>query len=387
MKKLICSLSFLFLLLPCSAEMLKVRILSHLKIASFLFTPDKGAYKVYGDNKEVFALDATGVLKITVIGDSIELKSVEHFIGRFCNVKIAGQLEENAFRIKSVNPDRKYRYYQDNLTVVTDPESKCVRLINLVELDKYISGVVESEAGSRSTGEFYKVQAILARTYALSIIGKHINEGHDICDQVHCQAFYGRTKEEEILKAVNATKGVVVVDQDLNLITAVFHSNSGGQTVNAEDVWGKPTPYLRSVVDTFSQNMPNSKWTKKIAVEDWLSYLKIKHNFPVEDSIAKKMALTFYQDKRKNFIEARGVKVPLKTVRNDWLLRSTYFNIEEKNDSITFSGRGYGHGIGMCQEGAMKMAKLGYKYPEVIKFYYRNVQLIDKTQLSFFKED
>ncbi|NCW13444.1 MAG: hypothetical protein EBV82_09875, partial [Chitinophagia bacterium] len=81
---------------------------------------------------------------------------------------------------------------------------------------KYIAGVVEAEAGRKSHSEFYKAQSILARTYALSIIGKHVSEGHDLCDQVHCQAFFGRTSNFQILEAVNNTKGLVVVDQDLN---------------------------------------------------------------------------------------------------------------------------------------------------------------------------
>jgi stage II sporulation protein D len=386
--KIIYSLLLYFIFVfTSSAEPIRIRVLSHLKLGSLFFSPDKGAYKVTADGKDVFALEANGVLKISIVGDSIELKSVEHFIGKFCTVKITGQTGDDAFRIKCVIPDRKFRFYQDDLTIVSDPETKTLRVINVIELDKYISGVVEAEAGSRSAPEFYKVQAILARTYALSIVGKHTTEGHDLCDQVHCQAFYGRTKEVEILKAVFATKGLVVVDHDMNLINAVFHSNSGGQTANAEDVWNKPLPYLKSVNDTFSYNMPNYKWSRKMAVEDWLSYLKIKHNFPVEDSLARNAALNFIQEKRKSYLEVKGVKVPLKNVRTDLALKSTFFSIQTNNDSIIFYGRGYGHGIGMCQEGAMKMTRMGFKYPEVIKFYYRNVHLIDKTQLGFFKED
>ena len=66
---------------------------------------------------------------------------------------------------------------------------------------------------------------------------------------------------------------------------------------------------------------------------------------------------------------------------------STFFKIEKIGDSLQFTGKGYGHGIGMCQEGAMKMTKQGYKYDEVINFYYRNVQLIDECQLPFFREE
>jgi stage II sporulation protein D len=73
-------------------------------------------------------------------------------------------------------------------------------------------------------------------------------------------------------------------------------------------------------------------------------------------------------------------------VRNDLQLKSTFFSIESMGDTLVFNGRGFGHGIGMCQEGAMRMTKLGYNYKEVLSFYYRNVHLIDLKDLNFFRE-
>ena len=103
-------------------------------------------------------------------------------------------------------------------------------------------------------------------------------------------------------------KRQVVVDDNLNLIDAAFHRNSGGQTANSEDVWGSKLSYLRSVNDTFSIKMPNAKWERKMAKEDWLSYLKLKHNYPIQDSNARWLALTFKQDSRKPYLEANNVK-------------------------------------------------------------------------------
>ncbi|HRD38480.1 MAG TPA: SpoIID/LytB domain-containing protein, partial [Bacteroidia bacterium] len=74
----------------------------------------------------------------------------------------------------------------------------------------------------------YKVQAILARTFALEHLSKHVTEGFSLCDQVHCQAYYGKPRFADIFNSVNDTKGKVVVDENLNLIVAAFHSNSGG---------------------------------------------------------------------------------------------------------------------------------------------------------------
>ena len=78
--------------------------------------------------------------------------------------------------------------------------------------------------------------------------------------------------------------------------------------------------------------------------------------------------------------------MPLKNVRTDFQLKSTYFSLQTVGDTLVFSGRGFGHGIGMCQEGAMRMAKAGYNYKEVLDFYYKNVHLIDLKDLNFFRE-
>ncbi len=365
-------------------EVISVKILSQTKIKELLIAPEKGTYQVIADGKNIITIDAQNALKLSIIDDSIELKSFEKNLGRFSFIKLISFEDERSFKVKSINPDRKGRYFNDNLSISI--ENGLLRLINDSKLDNYIAGVSEAEAGSRSTPEFYKVQSILARTYALSHMNKHQAEGFNLCDQTHCQAFFGRTSEADILQAVVATKGKVVVDENMNLIDAAFHSNSGGQTANSEDVWGKPMSYLKSIKDTFSLKMPNAKWQRKISSSDWLSYLKIKHNYPVEDSNARWLALHFKQDFRKANLEYSNIKVPLKNVRNDFQLKSTFFSIETLGDTLVFNGRGFGHGIGMCQEGAMRMTKLGYNYKEVLSFYYKNVHLIDLNDLNFFRE-
>ena len=365
-------------------EVISVKILSQTKIKELLFAPEKGTYLVVADGKNIASINTQNALKAAIVNDSIELKTFEKKLGKFAFVKLISFEEEKSFKIKSVDPDRKSRFFNDNLSI--SMENGLLRLINDSKLDNYIAGVSEAEAGSRSSLEFYKVQSILARTYALSHINKHQAEGFNLCDQTHCQAFFGRTTEVDILQAVVSTKGKIVVDDNMNLIDAAFHSNSGGQTANSEDVWGKPISYLRSIKDTFSFKMPNARWQRKMSSADWLSYLKIKHNYPVEDSSARWLALHFKQDYRKSVLEYNNIKIPLKNVRNDLQLKSTFFSLEPQGDTIVFNGRGFGHGIGMCQEGAMRMTKMGYSYKDVLVFYYKNVHLIDLKDLNFFRE-
>lgn len=367
-----------------ATEILRIKILSGSKVKEIVFAPEVGTYVVIADGKTLLEIDAQNAVKVEVINDSLEIKSFEKNWGRFLTLRLASADAERSFKLKCLNPERKPRYYDDNLNVVV--EGGLLKMTNESVLDNYIAGVSEAESGRYSPIEFYKVQAILARTYALTHISKHMPEGYNLCDQVHCQAFYGKSHEAKIVQAVNATRGKVVVDDDMNLIVAVFHSNSGGQTVNSEDVWGTTTPYLRSVLDTFSLKMPNARWVRKMPASDWLDYLKIKHNYPVEDSMARYYALHFKQETRKINLEYAGIRVPLKNVRTDFQLKSTYFSVEPAGDTLVFYGRGFGHGIGMCQEGAMLMTKHGYNYKDVLNFYYRNVHLIDLKDLNFFRE-
>ncbi len=366
-------------------ELVNIRIFSQLKVQSFTISAEAGTYGIWANGIEITSTLKTPLIKISYINDSIEVKTFETIIGRYKKIKLASPDFIKSFRLKLISPERKPRFYEDNLTV--EVESGNLKLINEIVLDNYISGVVQAESGKRSYQEFYKVQAILARTFALSHLQKHATEGFSLCDHTHCQAYFGKTTELDIMKAVSETKDKVVVDDNLNLIEAAFHSNSGGQTANSEDVWGSKLTYLRSVNDTFSTKMPNAKWERKMAKEDWLSYLKLKHNYPIQDSNARWLAINFKQDSRKPYLEANNIRVALKNVRTDLQLKSTFFTIIPQGDTLLFKGRGFGHGVGMCQEGAMRMAKIGYKYPEVINFYYQNIQLIDLHKLNFFKDE
>ncbi len=368
------------------AEFLYIRIFTHLRLSEFDAQFSPSSYHVIADGNSLEINDTDFHFNFKYKNDSIELLQGNTSLGLFAYVKVYSDNPSNEFKLKLIHPDRKLRTYQGNITCTVFDGG--IRIINEIFLDDYIAGVTEAEAGSRSSLEFYKVQAILARTFALSHISKHIDEGFNLCDQVHCQAYYGKPKELRIFSAIEATKNKVVVDENLNLIVAAFHSNSGGQTANSEDVWGSKTSYLRSIRDTFSMSMPNSTWERKMLMEDWLSYLKLKHNYPVEDDYAKEAALNFRQNYRKVYLETKDTRVPLRGIREDLQLKSTFFTIKPLgSDSIIFKGRGYGHGLGMCQEGAMCMGKKGYSYEQILNFYYQNILLIDLHKLSFFKDE
>ena len=258
--------------------------------------------------------------------------------------------------------------------------------INEVELEDYVSGVVEAEVGPKQPLEYYKVQSVLCRTYALGHLRRHEAEGFNLCDKEHCQVYRGKAKmDETILMGTLFTDGVVMVDDRLQLITAAFHSNCGGQTCNAEDVWNKPAPALRSVRDTFCQSTRNAHWEKEISRKAWVKYLLRKNAFV--DSSKVPQSLNFAQPRRRVFYEAGQFIVPLREMRTDWSLRSTFFSVEEAGDKVLLRGRGFGHGIGLCQEGAIRRARYGETYLEILHVYYKGITLMNRRALNFFSEE
>ncbi len=373
---------------PENLTIVNIRILTTKVITTFAFSPSLGDYIVYGDGELLKDYDPTGIFQMNIEKDSILLKTFERTIGKFASLKFYSKESSGEFKIKSVVPLSRVRTYDGNLEVALTPDKAQFLLINKVNLENYIEGVVQSEAGKNISLEYYKLQAILCRTFLLSHLNRHEAEGFQLCDDVHCQAYLNKATEANIVKGVLETRGLVIVDNDLNLITSAFHSNCGGVTCNSQDVWSISTSYLKSVKDTFCIHSFNAVWQRTIPLEDWKAYLQLKHKLPMNDSSAFTGATSFSQlNGRTTYFMDRNLKIPLKIIRADFKLRSTYFSIEQVGDSVRFNGRGYGHGVGLCQEGAMRQALLGYSYKQILNFYYKDVHLVDLSALSYFKQE
>lgn len=261
-----------------------------------------------------------------------------------------------------------------------------LRLINRIELEHYVPGVIEAEAGSNHEMEYYKVQAIISRTYAMNNLRRHEAEGFNLCDATHCQVYHGKARRvKEAQTATEATEDVVIVDDGINLITAAFHSNCGGHTLNAEHVWSKPLSYCIGRPDTFCLVMPHSNWEKKMPVQEWRNYLASKRPAQADSLLAEGMAY-FPQGKERYFVD-QEYRIPMHTIRSDLKLRSAFFSVQSDGEQVTFIGQGFGHGVGLCQEGAMRMAQLGHASEDIIHYYYSGVHLVPLRFLWFFRAD
>ncbi len=359
---------------PCIAKgiYVDVKILSTTKSTSINFVCISGKYTLYDDSIKVADVYKNNPFQISYLNGKLRVSRNNEVIGDYLSLNMKSQGLYNVFKIKSLKPDLKEKSYDDELRITV--ENGALHLINHTNLESYIAGVVQSEIGGMADNtEFYKVQAIITRTYALNNIMKHFKEGYNLCDGTHCQVFFNRCTSGNIMQAVSSTFGEVIVSQDLKMISAAYHSNSGGETCNSEDIWSLPTTYLKSIVDTFSINTKNYKWEKKISKKEFLSYLDSKYNFNIKDTAKVQKVLNFNQSKRKLFLVD---SIPLKTVRADFKLKSAFFNIlYTKGDSLLLQGKGYGHGCGLSQEGALRMVLKGNSYRDVIRFYYQNVDI------------
>ena len=164
------------------------------------------------------------------------------------------------------------------------------------------------------------------------------------------------------------SSGMTIVDSTGSLIETPFHANSGGQTANSEDVWRAAVPYLRSVPDTFSYHMRQSEWVKVVNEDKWLKYFSQKHHLDTDNDSIRNLLLTFSQSTR----QARLCGIPLTRIRSDFQLRSTFFSVlyDSTTHRITLSGHGFGHGVGLSQEGTIRMVGLGIAYDSIIRHYY-----------------
>lgn len=351
------------------SEDIKVGIYDNERITYLNFKVVRGTYDLIGDGVHIKTLSKNDVIDIRS-GEKITLKTADstYFASQFY---LKGKDYVNHFKIAKIK--NNFTDYDDNLQV--NARNGRIQLINVVDIDNYVSAVVEGESGYELPLEYYKLQAILSRTYALKNKLKHSDEGFAVCDKVHCQVYHKKCTREEIVKATFATSSMVAVDNELQLINTIFHSNCGGQTCNSEDVWSQEISYLRCIKDTFCLRETNATWQKKVHKRQLNNYFGAKENG----------AFNFNQDNNRP-TNKRLHSVPLTKIRSDFGLRSTYFTIIEKGDSAIISGKGYGHGVGLCQQGGINMARLGYGYVDILNHYYQGIHIINRNALVFFKE-
>ncbi len=352
---------------------IKIGVFHEHLVNAFLFTSGDGDYHIETDQGLLGTCPAGESWYVIRQKDSLFIR--DH-TGRWHHgnrLRFSSPDEYAYFRLKPALPVLDSREYLADLQVEISMNS--LLMVNEIDMEKYIMGVSETEAGSLCELEYYKVQAILSRTFTYRNLARHKTEGFHLCDAVHCQAYKGRNIwNEDVEIGTEVTEGLVLADEDSVLISAAYHANSGGETRGAEEVWLSGKHYLRPVLDPFSLNQPGAKWEKSIPAGDWIRYLQAKGIFVGEllDTSLLEMSVKHRQD----YYMFGQDSLLLSVIRDDYQLRSDFFGVNIEGDQVVLDGRGYGHGVGLSQEGAMEMARKGYRYTAILNYYYHQIQLI-----------
>lgn len=339
---------------------------------SFHIQCDSINFRIPGKHTVVFMLNGNSI-QVKTDPNKNTLTSRVSFFSLTTNARFAVMQNSKTFLFK----------YEGEFFL--QPKEKKIQVINSLPLEAYVAGVVEAEGGANKPLEYYKVQSILSRTYALRNQDRHTN--CDVCDGTHCQVYHGISKKDpDIITAVNQTEKLVIVDSSANLITAFFHSNCGGQTCNAQDVWKANLSYCVGKKDPYCMGMSNSTWEKRMSKSDWIAYLKTKNITLSDSEECVSGSMNSSANKRPTYYVHNSASVAAKDMRSDLKLKSAYFHIEELDNEIVLRGRGFGHGVGLCQEGAMNMARKGKLAHEIIHFYYSGVHIVPFDKQWLFKE-
>lgn len=275
-------------------------------------------------------------------------------------------------------------------------------VVNVLHVEDYLRGVLAPEIGRRKPEELEAVmaQAVAARTYALATRNKYPSKEYDLVNEILDQVYTGVEGEQRLCDvALKQTRGEVM-QVDGKLIDAFYHSTCGGHTDNIEEVWEKdPKSYLKSVDDdTFCNWSKYYVWDETFPAATLLSNVRsfLKSTGRTQSHLGNQLKDIKIESRSpggrivvlKIVTEAGTTTLGKDIIR--WafarpglpgILRSTNFEIELTRDAgnaiktVLLHGRGYGHGVGMCQCGAIGRARAGVKYRDILTHYYSGVQI------------
>jgi stage II sporulation protein D len=257
-------------------------------------------------------------------------------------------------------------------------------VINRVDLEEYVKGVVPAEVSSAWHPEMLKAQAVAARTYALYQQMLSATRDYDVAATIQDQVYRGKQGiDAGILRAVDDTRGLVVTYQDAP-IYAAFSSTAAGLTEDAMNVWSKEYPYLKGVECPFDLASPYYQWKSSFKVDTLEQNLR-QQGFSV-GTIATMTPLSFSRGGRVaklRILHSGGELVlrgeELRKAVGYTIIPSTQFAIESIGRDVVLSGFGAGHAVGMCQWGAKELAELGYPFSTILRYYYPGTELQNMT--------
>lgn len=357
-----------------------VRVLLDEKPEIFYITVQSTIY-LFTEKNKIAEVNKGNVLECFIMADKVKLQiGRKSYTGKY-------------FMLRSVSGNTiKYngKSYRGSLQIIG--EGSTIELINFVELENYLKGVIAKEmplGNGNENFEALKAMSVCARTYTLMKIHKG-NLLYDIFADTRDQVYGGVTAEQTISdKAVLDTKGIILKYDD-KPAKIYYHSTCGGVNEDVENVFPQPPyPYLVSIVDgsqpyckistryvwneTYSENqfiekLYNSGVINSINYE--LDDIDIKSRFKSGRVNELEIILTGDTGRKEIFLYGNDIRSRIRTSKSNRLLWSTLFEIERSGNEITLNGNGFGHGVGMCQWGAIGQSREGKSYNQILAHYF-----------------
>ncbi len=264
------------------------------------------------------------------------------------------------------------------------------QMINFLPLELYLQGILQAEISYSWNAEAIKAQAIAARSYALYSMNESKAKNYDVVNSERNQVFSGVAKvHPNIAKNVLATKGVVMVHRN-KPIQAFFHASCGGMTEKAENVWSsaESLKYFKPVRCHYCTTHPKYEWDYQLGkdelqrkITEKLKIKKVKSIKITKKTSSKRIKRITVTDEKnkKHHLTGNQLRILLEPSK----LLSTKFSFTKKNNKYYFKGKGYGHGVGLCQWGAKTMAERGFNHKRILKFYYKNIKIKPLDKKSY----
>ena len=250
--------------------------------------------------------------------------------------------------------------------------------IEKIPLEQYLIGVLSGEMPISYNIEALKAQAVAARTYTLKKMETNKDNSYDVIDTTDDQVYLDdkylkenwKEKYNEYIKkvkqAVDETSGEYLT-YDGQIIKAFFFSTSSGTTENCKDVFGENLPYLISVSSTWDVNSPSYLDSKTLSLQEFYQTLGLEYQEELNINIERNETNSI-SNITVNNTTFKGTEF-----RQKLNLKSTNIEITQEGKEVTLISKGFGHGVGMSQYGAQQLAQQGYKYNEILKYYYTGI--------------
>jgi stage II sporulation protein D len=364
-----------------------IRVLLDEKLSSFNYTVEDPVI-IKNELKTISHLDKGAILKFSSDRNNVNLLMDDKtYSSKFFQInpetrrslRVSDKSYKGAFRIASQNNK--------------------IQVINTITLEEYIKGVVPMEMPVGKGNENYEVLkafSICVRTYAIKKLNSKNN--YDIFNDVRDQVYGGESSERIISnKAVEETRGLVLTYKDSPAAT-FYHSTCGGYTEDGTNVFQtKNAPYLQSVKDgdePYCSISPKFKWTEKYSETEFIKRFrtaglitgpdwkldKINVNSRFNSGRVNELEVTLQDNNGKNKsvkIYGNNIRKIIRTSDNSSILNSTFFDITiDGKNNVVITGKGNGHGVGLCQWGAINLSRMGKDFVYILSHYYPGTKIL-----------